>query len=176
MNWTAPKAIGRLPGSSSRRSTRTYRCSTRGARLDHHLCPARRRRRLHLLGERGLPDPAGVRRRQVRHRRAALLHPGGAAGVAGRSRGRQARQPQGGRRPISLSSIRRRRRRSSPATSTGRRKPEAADPADLDALPKIQLVTIDQVFGGWTKAQTEHFADGGVFDQIYKPTGKAATR
>jgi sulfate transport system substrate-binding protein len=24
------------------------------------------------------------------------------------------------------------------------------------------------VFGGWTKAQKEHFADGGVFDQIYK--------
>ena len=32
----------------------------------------------------------------------------------------------------------------------------------------IKLVTIDQ-FGGWQKAQTTHFADGGVFDQIYKP-------
>ena len=48
--------------------------------------------------------------------------------------------------------------------------------ADLTRFPKIQLVTIDQVFGGWAKAQAEHFADGGVFDQIYKPTGKAATR
>ena len=55
-------------------------------------------------------------------------------------------------------------------------KPEAADPADLARFPKIQLVSIDQVFGGWTKAQAEHFADGGVFDQIYKPSGKAATR
>lgn len=55
-------------------------------------------------------------------------------------------------------------------------KPEAADPADLARFPKIKLVTIDQVFGGWTKAQTEHFADGGVFDQIYKPSGKSATR
>jgi sulfate transport system substrate-binding protein len=34
-------------------------------------------------------------------------------------------------------------------------------------FPKIKLFTIDEVFGGWTKAQQEHFADGGVFDQIY---------
>ena len=34
-------------------------------------------------------------------------------------------------------------------------------------FPKLQLFTIDQVFGGWTKAQKTHFADGGVFDQIY---------
>ena len=33
---------------------------------------------------------------------------------------------------------------------------------------KVSLFTIDDVFGGWTKAQKEHFADGGVFDQIYK--------
>jgi ABC-type sulfate transport system substrate-binding protein len=25
------------------------------------------------------------------------------------------------------------------------------------------------MFGGWRKAQATHFADGGVFDQIYKP-------
>ncbi len=34
-------------------------------------------------------------------------------------------------------------------------------------FPKIELITIDKVFGGWAKAQKEHFADGGVFDQIY---------
>ena len=34
-------------------------------------------------------------------------------------------------------------------------------------FPKVQLFTIDAVFGGWTKAQKTHFADGGVFDQIY---------
>ncbi len=34
-------------------------------------------------------------------------------------------------------------------------------------FPKINLFTIDEVFGGWTKAQKTHFADGGVFDQIY---------
>ena len=33
---------------------------------------------------------------------------------------------------------------------------------------KVDLFTIDDVFGGWTKAQSEHFAEGGVFDKIYK--------
>ncbi len=36
-------------------------------------------------------------------------------------------------------------------------------------FPKIDLVTIDQAFGGWQKAQATHFAEGGVFDQIYTP-------
>lgn len=37
-----------------------------------------------------------------------------------------------------------------------------------NAFAKVELFTIDDVFGGWTKAQKEHFGDGGVFDQIYK--------
>jgi sulfate/thiosulfate transport system substrate-binding protein len=36
-------------------------------------------------------------------------------------------------------------------------------------FPKLTLFTIDEVFGGWAKAQKTHFADGGVFDQIYQP-------
>jgi sulfate transport system substrate-binding protein len=36
---------------------------------------------------------------------------------------------------------------------------------------KINLFTIDEVFGGWQRAQNTHFADGGVFDQIYRPGG-----
>ncbi len=36
-------------------------------------------------------------------------------------------------------------------------------------FPKLELVTIDAVFGGWAKAQKTHFDDGGVFDQIYQP-------
>ena len=32
---------------------------------------------------------------------------------------------------------------------------------------KINLITIDEVFGGWDKAQKTHFSDGGTFDQIY---------
>ena len=34
-------------------------------------------------------------------------------------------------------------------------------------FPKLELVKIDDVFGGWTKAQSTHFSDGGLFDQIY---------
>ncbi|KAB2927537.1 MAG: sulfate ABC transporter substrate-binding protein [Dechloromonas sp.] len=34
-------------------------------------------------------------------------------------------------------------------------------------FPKLRLVTIDEAFGGWQKAQKTHFADGGTFDQIY---------
>jgi len=33
----------------------------------------------------------------------------------------------------------------------------------------VKLVTVDDVFGGWQKAQKTHFADGGVFDQIFQP-------
>ncbi len=36
------------------------------------------------------------------------------------------------------------------------------------SFAKVELFTIDDVFGGWTKAQKEHFSEGGVFDQIYK--------
>lgn len=38
-----------------------------------------------------------------------------------------------------------------------------------DVFPEVNLVTIDEAFGGWTKAQKEHFNDGGIFDEIYKP-------
>jgi sulfate/thiosulfate transport system substrate-binding protein len=36
-------------------------------------------------------------------------------------------------------------------------------------FPNIPMVTIDDTFGGWQQAQQKHFADGGIFDQIYKP-------
>ncbi|MGY3266558.1 sulfate ABC transporter substrate-binding protein [Lysobacter sp. HA35] len=41
--------------------------------------------------------------------------------------------------------------------------------ADLARFPKVKLVTIDGAFGGWKKAQAQHFADGGFFDRIYRP-------
>jgi sulfate transport system substrate-binding protein len=37
------------------------------------------------------------------------------------------------------------------------------------SFPAIALATVEDDFGGWTKAQATHFADGGVFDQIYQP-------
>jgi sulfate transport system substrate-binding protein len=38
-----------------------------------------------------------------------------------------------------------------------------------DQFPSIELVTIDNPFGGWAQAQATHFDDGGTFDQIYQP-------
>ena len=49
------------------------------------------------------------------------------------------------------------------------RHPEQAEQADIDRLPAIRLVTIDGIFGGWGRAHAEHFADGAIFDQIYRP-------
>jgi len=36
-------------------------------------------------------------------------------------------------------------------------------------FPKVNLITIDEEFGGWQKAQKVHFVDGAIFDQIYLP-------
>ena len=41
-----------------------------------------------------------------------------------------------------------------------------ADPADVARFPKLDLIDISH-FGGWGEAQKTHFADGGIFDQIY---------
>jgi sulfate/thiosulfate-binding protein len=49
------------------------------------------------------------------------------------------------------------------------REPQHADPKHIAKFPTVSLVTIDAAFGGWTKAQATHFADGGTFDQLYKP-------
>jgi sulfate transport system substrate-binding protein len=38
-----------------------------------------------------------------------------------------------------------------------------------NTFAQTTLFTIDEVFGGWQAAQKTHFADGGTFDQIYKP-------
>jgi sulfate transport system substrate-binding protein len=46
--------------------------------------------------------------------------------------------------------------------------PEAAEKYK-DLFPRVELFTIDEVFGGWKDAQQKHFDDGGVFDAIYKP-------
>lgn len=36
-------------------------------------------------------------------------------------------------------------------------------------FPKLEMVTVDDAFGGWQEAQHKHFSDGGLFDQIYVP-------
>jgi sulfate transport system substrate-binding protein len=40
-------------------------------------------------------------------------------------------------------------------------------------FPKVTLFTLGEHFGDWQQAQRKHFADGGTFDQLYKPGGKA---
>lgn len=50
-------------------------------------------------------------------------------------------------------------------------KPELAKPEDVARFAKINLATIAD-FGGWKEAQPKFFGDGGVFDQIYVPTGQ----
>jgi sulfate/thiosulfate-binding protein len=47
--------------------------------------------------------------------------------------------------------------------------PQHADKEDLARFPNVERISIDDVFGGWQKAQQKHFADGGIFDQIYRP-------
>ncbi len=50
-------------------------------------------------------------------------------------------------------------------------RPRMKDVADKykAQFPEVKLFTIDDTFGGWAKAQKTHFADGGLFDQIYQP-------
>jgi sulfate/thiosulfate transport system substrate-binding protein len=49
------------------------------------------------------------------------------------------------------------------------RRAEGVPEQYIKQFPKVELFTIDDVFGGWPKAQAEHFNDGGIFDAIYKP-------
>lgn len=48
-------------------------------------------------------------------------------------------------------------------------EPKYADAKLLAAFPKLDLIAIED-FGGWPKAHATHFADGGTFDQLYKPS------
>jgi len=50
-------------------------------------------------------------------------------------------------------------------------RPRDADllAANAARFPSLNLVTVDDTFGGWGKAQRTHFADGGAFDRIYRP-------
>jgi sulfate/thiosulfate-binding protein len=47
-------------------------------------------------------------------------------------------------------------------------RPESAAKEDLARFPKLNLITVDEAFGGWKKARATHFADGAIFDQIQK--------
>ena len=96
-------------------------------------------------------------------------HPGRAAGGRGRRQCRRQGHAQGRPRPISSSSTRPTGQALAAKHFYRPSKPELAAAEDLARFPKIELFGIDR-FGGWKEAQATHFGDGGVFDQIYKPT------
>jgi sulfate/thiosulfate transport system substrate-binding protein len=54
--------------------------------------------------------------------------------------------------------------------------PDLADAEDMKRFPKLELIRIDEVFGGWKQAQARHFNDGGIFDQIYEQSSASASR
>jgi sulfate/thiosulfate transport system substrate-binding protein len=53
-------------------------------------------------------------------------------------------------------------------------RPQNVEAAGKDGVrfPKLELFTVNKVFGGWAVAQKKHFDDGGVFDRIYKTKGR----
>ena len=135
------------------------------ARRDDDFRAARHRRCADRLGERGGACREGSRRRQDRdggpfdqHSRRAAGGGGGYGGAASRHRAKS-------RTPTWSISTVPRARRSSRATTTGRAM-RRSPPNTRASFPQIKLVTIAD-FGGWPKVQTAHFADGGIFDQIY---------
>ena len=85
------------------------------------------------------------------------------------------RHTRGRARVPRISSIRRKDRRSPRRITIGRaiRRSPRSTPA---TFAKVKLFTIDEAFGGWETAQKTHFADGGTFDQIYKPGGEVTHR
>ncbi len=48
-------------------------------------------------------------------------------------------------------------------------RPEYADSADLARFPAVPRIRMETVFGDWSRAQHDHFDDGGIFDAIYAP-------
>ena len=74
-------------------------------------------------------------------------------------------------RPICSISTRPRARRSRRRHHYRPRDPKVAE-NHKGQFATVTLFTVDQAFGGWQAAQKAHFADGGTFDQIYKPGGR----
>ena len=143
------------------------------ARLDHDLRPARHRRRADRLGERGLPHPEGVRR-QTSSRSSSRRS---RSWPSRRSRWSTVVDKRGTRKvaeaylELSLHAEAQKiiaqnfYRPRNPKWPTRRHRPLPQDPAGHDRRCVRRL----------EQGAADHFADGGVFDQIYKPAN-AATR
>ena len=103
---------------------------------------------------------------EIRDRRAVHLDPGRAAGRGGRSVA-----DKKGTRAAAEAYLKywytKEGQEIAARNSYRPRDPEIAKQYE-NSFAKVELFTIDDVFGGWTKAQKDHFAEGGIFDQIYK--------
>ena len=171
---TALKAVRRRRGQGQglRRATLQERAGARHrrARLDHHLRPARHRRRADRLGERGVPRRSrnSARTSSRSSRRRCRSWPSRRWRWSTATSTRKGTRKRGrGLSAVPLHAGGAGDRR--PRTIYRPRHPEVAARHDLARFPEARLVTIDDDFGGWNKAQATHFADGGIFDQIYKP-------
>ena len=140
----------------------------RRARLDHHIRPARHRRRAARLGKRGAAFAEGIRARTSSRswcpRQSILAEPP----VAVVDKVVDKHGTRAVAKAISNISTRRKGRRSRRGISTVR----GSSPSPRNTrrrFPKLKLFTLAESFGGWPKTQKIHFADGGVFDQIYQP-------
>lgn len=142
-----------------------------GARLDHHVRRARRGRRAAGLGKRGLPGARGAGAGQIRHRGAVAVHPGRTAC----RRGGQGGRPQGtcAAAQAYLEYLYTPAAQEIIARNFYRPTDAGVAAKYASRFPKLKLVTIDDpIFGGWRKAQKDHFSDGGTFDQVYQPQRK----
>ena len=97
---------------------------------------------------------------------AVALDPGGAAGRGRRQGGRQEGHARRGR-SLSQIPLHAGRPGDRGAAITIARAIRRSRRNTRRRFAKVELFTIDEVFGGWRKAQAAHFNDGGVFDKIY---------
>jgi hypothetical protein len=138
----------------------------RRARRDHDLCPARHWRCAGDIRERGCGDRCRIRRWQVRGDLSLADHRGAKAPVAvvdtvvDKKKTRDLLP-----RPISISCSRRRGRRSSRRTISARAI-RLFSPSHAGKIPEVETFTVEALLGGWAKVNTDHFADGALYDQI----------
>ena len=138
----------------------------RRARLDRDLRRARRRRRAAGLGERGVSGAAefGKDKFEIVSPPLSILAEPPVAVV-------DAVADKKGTRDVAEAYLRywytKEGQEIAARNSYRPRDPEIAKEYET-SFAKVELFTIDDVFGGWTKAQKEHFGEGGMFDQIYK--------
>ena len=140
-----------------------------GARgVDDDVRAARHRRRAARVGERSL-SRARRSQGQGRDRRPVDQHPRRAAGRRSSTRSSTRRARARSPRRTCSSSTRRKGRRSPRRHHYRPRDREGRGEVRGARSPTVKLFTIDEAFGGWQAAQKTHFADGGTFDQIYRP-------